>query len=128
MTDEPTEPFRQRATRELAEIIGADVPPVFADTERIYALKIGISADILARYPNTDPERLSQWLKAWTAKGTYQAALRYHKHRIDLDGNEAGRISQADRVHAGWRLKQMSKAKDSTGGVRVNETTEVSAP
>lgn len=137
MTDEATEPFRQQATRQLAEILGAEVPPVFADTERIYVLKIGIRNDLTDRYPSADPERLSEWLRVWTSKATYLAAVRRHIHRIDLDGNEAGLISQDDIKYAGRRLKQLRKpAAQQSDDRSVGHTspddhvnqTEASAP
>ena len=114
MTDTLKEPFRERMTKQLAEILGAAVPVVFADTDRIYVLKIGIREDLLTRYPAADPDRLSRWLGEWTGKRTYLSAIKRHAHRIDLDGNEAGRISHDARKRANWRLKRLKpKAQPS---------------
>ena len=51
---------------ELRAIPGGEMPTVFA--RGIHPLKLGIFEDMIARYPDANPDHLSAWLKLWTQK------------------------------------------------------------
>ena len=102
------------ALDELALILGtarADLPPVFR-FGKPKILKIGIAADLLARYPAADGTRLAAWFVAWTTTPSYLklTASRYRRNRHDLDNEHAGVISPAHKWAAIQRLRVMTAA------------------
>ena len=58
-------------------------------------LKIGIHADLIARFPDADAEAIRAWLKVWTRERDYLKREITRNNRRDLDGNDVGLISKA---------------------------------
>lgn len=76
-----------------------DLPKIFR-TGFPRALKIGIHADLAARYPNADPETIGLWMRRYTGQRKYLMRLAFGTNRHDLDGNDVGAISDDQRALA----------------------------
>ena len=64
-------------------------------------LKIGIKADIAAALGDAaEPQVLGLALRIYTGNVFYRMAQKQGAPRIDLDGNEAGAVSEADALNA----------------------------
>lgn len=101
--------FQAKMLNELASILNINVmeiPEVFRRAKP-QALKLRIYDDMLARYPSVDPKKLHQWLGKWTGTRQYLMRIGYGSNRHDLDGNDFGVISDADREAARTRLQNM---------------------
>ena len=114
MTDQPKEMFRQRKTKQLAEMLGCDVaqlPAIFADPAVVHPLKKGVHADLTGRFPEADAKKLSHWLGQWVNHGAYLNAIRRGLERKDLDGAPAGAITVEEIRHAGGLLQRRKRLK-----------------
>jgi sRNA-binding protein len=112
----PYDPERASFFDALAEILGGDAAvPAAISKERTKALKIGVDADLLKRFPEADEDRLKDWLSGWVNSRTYLRALAYKKHRHDLDGNDVNKISESDRNFAAWMLRGMKRVDPILG-------------
>jgi ProQ/FINO family len=77
-----------------------DVPVVFLNLHWPRTLKIGIDADLRARFPQADTAKMRCWLKFWTRAPAYLKRLATGAHRHDIDGNDAGLIDAKHARHA----------------------------
>lgn len=100
---------------------------VFRDAQ---PLAIGIDAAILLQLPELDRQVLRSALRQHTASTRYLKALQAANHRVDLDGNVAGEVSEAQRNHAAETLKarfqksaqlQKEKAEAAAAAARQQE-------
>ena len=87
---------------EIIALLCVSFPKCFAHYEgRRKPLKIGISADILAALGDqVDPKALGLALRLYVANLRYRMAQQAGAPRIDLDGNEAGTVSERDAARA----------------------------
>jgi sRNA-binding protein len=124
--------FHAAALRELAEILGIgleDVPLVFRPA-RPKALKIGIYADIQKQFPAASALRLGAWFCRWCGTWEYLSRVRDGINRHDLDGINAGLISDADRAEAADRLarrKAKARARRQAAAWGVQAAPEIRA-
>lgn len=96
MTDSSPNPARALLQELQAQF------PVFRDAR---PLAIGIDAALLLRLPALNRQVLRSALRQHTASTRYLKALQAATQRFDLDGNEAGEVSEAQRAHAAETLK-----------------------
>ena len=69
--------------------------PAFA---KVRPLAIGIHAEILADWPEVDPDTLKAALKRYARSFQYRKALeRKGSHRFHLDGSDAGEVDEQHR-------------------------------
>lgn len=69
--------------------------PAFA---KVRPLAIGIHAEILADWPEVDPDTLKAALKRYARSFQYRKALeRKGSHRLHLDGSDAGEVDEQHR-------------------------------
>jgi ProP effector len=69
------------------------------DPRRRPPLKVGVFTDILA-VTDCDPYLLGVALRQWCGHPGYQRSLIRSPCRLDLDGNPAGAVTDAERTHA----------------------------
>ena len=94
------EAFRFLMLHDL-ELVGCCPPPaVFTHEGQPLPLKLQIDLDVLARFPDADPVKLSRWLRLWTRRHNYLHEVCFGTDRYDLDGTPAGQISASHREHA----------------------------
>lgn len=72
-------------------------------------LKIGISADILAYFPELNPKHLSAALSRYTSHPSYQLMIKLDAPRFDLQGKESTRITEKQVAHAETRLEKLNQ-------------------
>jgi ProP effector len=87
---------------EILEMLCDRFPNCFVMFERRRKpLKIGIDRDILAVFgEDIDREQLGRALRLYTRNMFYRKAQQAGAPRIDLDGNQAGTVSEADAAGA----------------------------
>jgi len=100
----------------LREITGDLVPPVFEASDYPRALKIGIRDDLVARFPHVKPWRLAGWIALWCRRIQYHRAVARGGVRFNLDGNPAGRITEAERAYGREIVARMQKPRPKTVG------------
>ena len=97
-------PYLTRMLVELAGILRAPVPPVFAPRAPL-PLRVGIFADLMtAAAGNADQLALRRWLVRWCSTDQYRKALADGGWRFDLAGNAVEEISAEASAHAAERL------------------------
>lgn len=84
----------------------ADIPQVFM-RPKPHALKIGIREDLLARFPDADAKQVGEWFGRWCRTTQYQMRIANGQNRHDLDGNDCGTISDAQRAQAKVMLAKL---------------------
>jgi ProP effector len=101
------------AVRATVEWMAKTWPAAFA--RPIRPLAVGAGALILAARPETIPLKLlHDALRYWVRSRHYQQALAAGVRRVNLDGSDAGEVSQENRAEASRRLAMMlAKAKPS---------------
>lgn len=80
----------------------ATISPTFKECK---PLALRIDASILERYPELDRKTLRSALRLYTGSTRYLKALEKGQARFDLDGNEAGPVTEEQRTHAAETLK-----------------------
>jgi sRNA-binding protein len=94
--------FRQLMLERLLSILKcepADVPAVFKMPGR-RPLKIGIDADLIARFPHADAGALAGWMKWWTLNRAYVVTVIEDGDRYDLDGHPVQKVTAGQAKHA----------------------------
>jgi sRNA-binding protein len=96
----------------LAEHIGAaaEIPVIFRD-RRMHPLKVGITSDLLERFPEAHVGRLKAWMMMWTRKHQYMCAVATVDRRFDLDGNDAGPVDPEHKAFATSSIVQVRGAR-----------------
>jgi len=105
-TFEPCGASLRELKEELAVILGVPgtrLPQVFRAND-FKALKIGITFDILALYPHTDPGRLRHWLGRYTSTKGYLRRISKGAHRHDLGDRNVQPLDLEARCRARQRL------------------------
>lgn len=69
-------------------------------------LKVGILGDIVSASPDLDGHLVSLTLRDYTAGPTYLESILTSEVRVDLDGCQAGPVTESQRGHARGLLKQ----------------------
>lgn len=77
--------------------------PAFATYQ---PLAIGIHEAVIARLPDLVAAELKTALRIHTKSTRYLKSMATAKHRVDLDGNPAGDITDEQRTHAAELLKE----------------------
>lgn len=77
--------------------------PAFASYQ---PLAIGIHEAVNARLPDLVAAELKTALRIHTKSTRYLKSMASAKHRVDLDGNPAGDITDEQRTHAAELLKE----------------------
>jgi ProP effector len=103
MTDSPNNPIA--AARQLLLSLEKQFP-VFQSGA---PLAIGIDKQLFARMPDIDKKTLRTALRLHTGSTRYLKAMEKAEHRLDLDGNAAGEITQEHRTLASTTLKDRFK-------------------
>ena len=99
--------FREMMLAHLPPILGCtseELPPVLTTKGRPKALKVGITLDLLARFPNANEPKLANWLQRWTIHWEYLKRIAQGRNRHDLDGNDVAPITYCERHQARRRL------------------------
>lgn len=86
-------------------------PQAFDNTQRIRPLKLGIMHDILqhtakAAEAGISKSKLREAVVLFTRRIDYLACLKAREMRIDLDGNEAGLVTEEDAERAAVKIKK----------------------
>src|SRR5574338_71045 len=92
-------------TPSLSRILLQDLRARFIAFRDTLPLAIGIDEAILAKLPEVDRKLLRSALREHTASTRYLKALQSASERFDLDGNPAGKVTEAQRNLAGETLK-----------------------
>jgi len=74
-------------------------------------LAIGVNQQLLQRCPEIDAKLLKTALFRHTHSVRYLKAMEKAQHRLDLDGNAAGEVTEEHRQHASQTLKERFKAQ-----------------
>ena len=74
-------------------------------------LAIGIDKQLLAAHPDTNRKQLRGALAMHTRSMRYLKNLQTAKHRINLDGSQAGEVSDAQRELAATELRERFKKR-----------------
>ncbi len=74
-------------------------------------LKIGIFQDIIALGADISKRKLRQALRDYTGGPLYLKALKAGEHRIDLDGYNAGFVTEDHAAHAAKELAAINARK-----------------
>ena len=108
--------FKPLMLRDLEALTGAPAPAVF---NAIYPvpLKLRIHLDILKRYSDVDLDKLNRFLCIWVQQGVYLTNLARGGARYNLDGKEAGRVTQEERKHADAQHKRAMRKPPKTIGI-----------
>ena len=91
--------------RDFLKILG-ETFPVFRDYQ---PLAIGISAQVLSRYPGVDPKVLKSALYHHTSSTRYFKAMEKGSHRHDLDGASVSEVTEEHRKYAAEQLAERFK-------------------
>lgn len=103
--------------KQLQEILHNEfVPIVFLGSRRPKVLKIGIHEDLLVRHPDADADKLSNWLQTWTNTTAYVKRITHGTNRHDLDGQDVGKITKAQRGHAHRVLRERTEQRSKEYG------------
>ncbi|WP_088346355.1 MULTISPECIES: ProQ/FINO family protein [Rhodomicrobium] len=103
--------YLTRKLAALAEILGthADaLPPILCRRVPV-PLKVGIRADLAARFPGAESDAIGRWLAGWTVTDQYQMQVAAGGVRRDLDGEPAGDITPE---HAETARERLQRARD----------------
>lgn len=103
MNSTPKPPTRSRNA--LLDTLCAQFP-VFREAQ---PLAIGVHKTIKARMPEAEGAQLRNALKIHTASTKYLKNLSQAKTRFDLDGAEAGEVTEEQRQQASQTLKDRFK-------------------
>ncbi len=80
-----------------------EASPTFKDFKPV-ALRIDKA--IMARFPELDRKVVRTAMRMHTASTRYLKGMEKATHRYDLDGNEAGEVTEEHRAHAAQTLKE----------------------
>lgn len=89
--------YQKLMLRDLGEIFGAAAPGVFMSDQAL-PLKVGIKADLLTMFPNTDNEKLSRWFCLWCRRPEYLKRISVCRYRFNLDGEPVEDVSEIDKT------------------------------
>ncbi|HEY5762165.1 MAG TPA: ProQ/FINO family protein [Rhodocyclaceae bacterium] len=99
--------------------------PAFASFQ---PLAIGIHEAVNARLPDLVAAELKTALRIHTKSTRYLKSMATAKHRVDLDGNPAGDITDEQRAHAAELLKERFRKdrerRDAEDAVRKAQEAE----
>lgn len=114
----------------LGEMLIANHPrtfiPVSKGSNGLYPLKIGITKEILALYPDVDPVVLGSFMENYASAPRYlEIARRAGMPRVDLDGHVASVISPAEARNADRNLEFHKRVRhqDRKASVRPDGKT-----
>ncbi|SED41406.1 ProQ/FINO family protein [Rhizobiales bacterium GAS191] len=79
---------------QLAEAFPATFAPLYCGT--LGPLKIGIHLDLAERLPEVSKQAIRAFLASYTRAPDYRSLLVAGATRLDLDGQPAGRVSEAE--------------------------------
>lgn len=100
--------------------------PAFA---KVKPLAIRIHAEILADWPEVDPETLKGALKRYARSLQYRKALeRKGSHRFHLDGSDAGEVSEQHRQPLYPRKKPPQSQADPSPAIAPSEPVDAPPP
>lgn len=108
--------------RQLKAILMQMHPGAFPprDSGNIFPLKVGIHLDIFERYPEISHRIVRSFLTNYAYSKRYLEALSVRTPRVDLDGNEAGEVTEEQAISAQEVLERWRKDKELQA-VRVSE-------
>jgi ProP effector len=108
---------RLKAATRLHWQLSRDHPDTFCrpDQEPKAALAVGIGRAIAAAYPDLPSKTRKVLLARYTRRGTYLALLVAGAVRVDLDGNPAGAVTEAEAAHAAEMLRPARAAAPKRG-------------
>lgn len=119
---------KRTSTKEIIAYLSEKFPACFSIEGPAKPLKVGIFQDLsekLAEDETVSKTRLRQALRHYTSSWRYLKAIKVGKFRVDIDGNNAAEIDQAQAEHASKTLKEsqekFGKPKKASG-----ETTDKS--
>ena len=76
-------------------------------------LKVGIAADLVARCPELDRNKLGLVLGTYVRRVMYRKGMVAGAARIDLDGNACGEVSASDAEHAAESLAEILASRQA---------------
>jgi sRNA-binding protein len=99
---------RLKAVKRLHWQLSRDHPATFCrpDQQPKVALAVGIGRAIAAAYRDLPSKTRKVLLARYTRRRTYLALLVAGAVRVDLDGNPAGAVTEAEAAHAAEMLQQ----------------------
>ena len=123
MSEKTRRPIRWRVEQTRAALVER-FPRAFAPKgAEKRPLKIGVDKDILAAMPEIGRRNLTWALEDYTRGPTYQRWLVEGAARVDLDGADAGTVSEHEAALARDRLSDIRKAMRANAA-RAATTTE----
>lgn len=102
---------RQTATVVMAALVAAHPKTFMPWGQDCFPLKVGIREDVVAAHPEFSKWKIHAALSRYTDTKRYLKALVTHPHRVDLDGNAAGEITQDQFNDAVARIAQRPEMK-----------------
>jgi sRNA-binding protein len=105
--------LRSRELQDIVGILAAEFPEAFV-VERYQqhrALKVGIDADLAARYTALSRTERGVILRLYTSRLQYLKACTTGAPRIDLDGAVVGAVSASEAAHAASRLATILESR-----------------
>ena len=91
-------------------------------------LAVGVREQLLAAFPEVDSKRVRHGIAGWCQRMGYLAALTVEgAMRKNLDGSEAGPVSERDRRWAGERLKEWRRKIRERAARRAEEEKRAAA-
>lgn len=104
---------RKKENEEIISTLCKTFPKCFS-LSRPLPLKLGIEVDLFESLHNYSKSAIRRVLKYYTRSFKYLHAFEHHSHRVDLSGNKAEEISEAEKVFA---KKQIESIRE-----KINET------
>lgn len=109
--------------------LASTFPEAFNTERRVRPLKIGIMQDILDYIEKHRPENISktkirQVVVMFTRRMEYLVCLKCRNHRVDLDGQFAGQVTEEEAEKAAAKIKQRMEQSLTTTAHTAKKTSK----
>jgi ProP effector len=113
ITPEEARRRRRAAINALWARLAEEYPTAIAlrNHAPLHPLKIGIDRDIRERCPDVSLRTRNEFLHRYVGQPSYLRLLKPDAVRVDLDGNQAGTITEDQAQNAVERLAQLAERK-----------------
>jgi ProP effector len=119
ITPQEARRHRRAAINELWSRLAKEYPAAIAPRNHapLHPLKIGIYRDIRERYPDVSLRTRNEFLRRYVGQPSYLHLLtKPGAVRLDLDGNQAGIVTDEQARNADERMAQLAERKKRHDG------------